>query len=257
MRSVALIAGTGSRELLRGLVREDVRVNIDGTAVALVLVHHPPFGFYYLHRHGPGHCVAPHLINHDAHFAALRALGVKRVVALSAVGSLRPDLEAGSAALPHDFIVGREATDRTSARPERLAPVHTDFSHPYCAALQRELRAALTGHPGFVDGVTYMGVPGPRYETPAEVALFARQGADVVGMTGTAEAVSAREAGICYAAIACVTNLGSGLAPQGVRHGAVATEMQAIVAGLRDPLLRALGLINDLPPCAACGSRGH
>ncbi|MBM3496501.1 MAG: MTAP family purine nucleoside phosphorylase, partial [Armatimonadetes bacterium] len=129
---------------------------------------------------------------------------------------------------------------------------HTDFSVPYCPIV----RQALHGSIGFrdmyrQDGVL-VGVTGPRYETPDEVRLFGAFGGDVVGMTGVPEAVAAREAGLCYAGLACVTNVGVGLSEGPIEHGQVTGAMQETVASLRDGIHDAVHSLSGVRPCTAC-----
>lgn len=188
----------------------------------------------FLARHGAGHRIPPHRIAHRANVAALASLGVRAALATAATGGLRADLSPGSLLLLDDlidFTRGRE----TLTFFERQV-VHTDLSQPYSPALRQTLREAAEalGIP-LVPRGTYLCADGPRYETPAEVRLFAAWGGDVVGMTGAPEAVLCREAGIHYAAVALVTNPGAGLMDAPVRHEDVEATMAE--AG---PRLRAL-----------------
>ena len=117
---------------------------------------------------------------------------------------------------------------------------HTDFSHPYDPDLRETLLATappeLTVHPRG----TYLCVSGPRYETPAEVRLFASWGADVVGMTGAPEAILCREAGLRYAGVALATNYGTGLLTgAALSHAEVEEQMALRRSALADWLLRA------------------
>jgi 5'-methylthioadenosine phosphorylase len=125
-----------------------------------------------------------------------------------------------------------------------VAHAHNDFTKPYCAAMRAALihAADATGatlHPAGV----YLCVDGPRFETAAEVRLFASWGADLIGMTGAPEAVLAREAGLCYAPVAVVGNLGAGLGGS-ISHTAVAEACQAATAQAVGIILEAIGRID-------------
>lgn len=158
----------------------------------------------FLPRHGANHEFSPHTVPYRANMWALRALGVRRIFAPCAVGSLTTALGPGSMVVPDQLV------DRTSARSDTFfdsGGIHVGFADPYCP----ELRAAATGLPGVVDGGTMVVIQGPRFSTRAESRWFASQGFTLVNMTGYPEAVLARELEMCYAAIALVTDLDAGI----------------------------------------------
>ena len=171
----------------------------------------------FLARHGEGHTIAPHRINYRANVHALHALGVRRAVAVNAVGGITPLMKPRVVCVPHQII------DYTHGRLSSFCDVdgaqvrHVDFSDPYTPALSSELieaahRAGIEVVPRGVYGATQ----GPRLETVAEIARMARDGCDLVGMTGMPEAVLARELGIDYACIALVANWAAGCDERGV-----------------------------------------
>lgn len=249
---IALIGGTGVGEFpLDGGVEERTVTTPWGTAsVRIGALRGRPVAF--LARHGPGHRLPPHRISHRAHIAALVLLGVRAVLATSAVGGLRSDLRPGAFVLPDDFLDFTRGSD--GGRTFFDAPghvVHTDFTDPYSPPLREALRAAAEriGLPVRPTG-TYLCADGPRYETPAEVRLFAAWGADVVGMTGVPEAVLAREAGLHYASVALVTNFGVGLSPTPVAHAEVEAVMRAAGGSLRELLTETVARLDasELPP---------
>jgi len=165
----------------------------------------------FLARHGDQHTIAPHEINYRANIWALRSRGVRNVVAVYTVGGIRADLGPGALAVPDqiiDYTHGRESTffDRS-----RGGVRHIDFTHPYCEALrQRVFKAAAAAGEEIVVDATYAATQGPRLESAAEIDRLERDGADMVGMTGMPEASLAREADLCYAAIAVVVNAAAG-----------------------------------------------
>jgi 5'-methylthioadenosine phosphorylase len=165
----------------------------------------------FLARHGAGHRLPPHRIPFRANIAALRRIGVRAVLATTAVGGLRRALAPGAFVVLDDFIDFTRSDGRGHTffdEPGQV--VHTDFTHPYSPELRAAvLEAAQALRIAVEPTGTYLCADGPRYESPAEVRLFASWGADVVGMTGVPEATLAREAGLHYAGISLVTLPGS------------------------------------------------
>ena len=159
----------------------------------------------FLPRHGRGHVHAPSDVPYRANIDALKRLGCSDVIAVSAVGSLREDFRPG------DFVLLDQYIDRTFARPKSFfgsgCVAHVGFSHPTCprlsdACAQAARAAGVTVH----DGATYLAMEGPQFSTLAESRLYRSWGADVIGMTGMPEAKLAREAELCYASVAMVTD---------------------------------------------------
>jgi 5'-methylthioadenosine phosphorylase len=164
----------------------------------------------FLPRHGAAHEYPPHRINYRANVWAMRELGVTRIVAPCAAGSLQPDVHPG------EFVVCDQLVDRTWGRADTYfdGPVtnHVSFADPYCPELREVALAAgtavgITVH----DGGTVVVVQGPRFSTRAESAWYRSQGWEVINMTQYPEAFLARELGICYAAIALITDYDTGL----------------------------------------------
>ncbi|HEX6840964.1 MAG TPA: S-methyl-5'-thioadenosine phosphorylase [Stellaceae bacterium] len=159
----------------------------------------------FLPRHGRGHRVPPSEINYRANIDALKRAGVTDVISLSAVGSLKAELPPGTFVLVDQFI------DRTVARSKSFfgtgLVAHVSFGRPVCARLGDALAAAgeeagITAH----RGGTYLCMEGPQFSTMAESNLHRSWGCSVVGMTNMPEAKLAREAELCYAAVAMVTD---------------------------------------------------
>ncbi len=244
--NVAIVGGTGFDALPPEIFAEtvDVETRFGGVQILSVSNNYvEPYKLFFLARHGLTHGLAPHQINYRANIAALAQLDVRALFATNAVGSLRLDLPPGALVLLDDFI------DFTRARPityfdagEKWA--HTDFSTPYSPALRQAiLEAARRLAVPLIETGTYLCCDGPRFESPAEIRLFAQWGADVVGMTGLPEAIFAREAGIAYAALGIVTNFGAGLTPQSVDHDAVTQSMASSIGAVRELLLTASGIL--------------
>ncbi len=182
---------------------------------------------FFLARHGPEHTLPPHRINYRANIAALKKIGVTAAVAIAAVGSLREDIAPGSRVLIDQFLDFTRGRDLTFFDGGADGVVHIDFSEPYCPSLRRFIsRAAdFLGQPLLIGGC-YACTEGPRFETPAEIKMLSLLGADLVGMTNVPEVVLAREAGICYAAIALVTNYAAGISLHRLSHAEVLEAME-------------------------------
>jgi 5'-methylthioadenosine phosphorylase len=209
----------------------------------------------FLARHGRGHELAPDRVNYRANLWALRQLGVTRVIAACAVGSLRADLRPG------DFVVLDQLVDLTRGRPdsyldseparfglEQTAVEHVGFAEPYCP----ELRGVLD-RDGVHPGGTVVVIPGPRFATRAESTWYRSQGWDVVNMTQYPEAYLARELGLCYAGLASVTDYDTGVegdhSVPAVTHQSVLAIVAAGAAATRSVLS---ALIPRLPAVRGC-----
>ncbi|MGH7110841.1 MAG: S-methyl-5'-thioadenosine phosphorylase, partial [Stellaceae bacterium] len=159
----------------------------------------------FLPRHGRGHVIPPGEINFRANIDALKRVGVTDILSLSAVGSLRADL------VPGDFVVIDQFVDRTIARARSFfgtgCVAHVSMAHPVCGRLGDALMAA-SGAAGTAlkRGGTYLVMEGPQFSTLAESELYRSWGCDVIGMTNMPEAKLAREAEICYATVAMITD---------------------------------------------------
>ena len=159
----------------------------------------------FLQRHGPGHRLSPSEVPARANVYAMRSLGVGRIVSISAVGSLREDVH------PLDAVVPDQLIDRTKARPSSFFEdgivAHVGMADPYCAGLSARLADAAEGEtPAVHRGGTLVVIEGPQFSTRAESELFRSWGASIIGMTALPEARLAREAEVCYATLALVTD---------------------------------------------------
>jgi len=159
----------------------------------------------FLPRHGRGHPHSPSSVPYRANIDALKRLGCTDVVAVSAVGSLRIDYAPG------DFVLVDQYIDRTFAREKSFfgpgCTAHVSVAHPTCPRLgQACLAAAQQAGIKVHTTATYLAIEGPQFSTLAESRLYRGWGADVIGMTGMPEAKLAREAELCYASLAMVTD---------------------------------------------------
>lgn len=159
----------------------------------------------FLPRHGRGHRIPPSEVNYRANIDALKRSGVTEILSLSAVGSLREDLPPGT------FVIVDQFIDRSFARVKSFFETgmvgHVSMADPVCSRLAGhvEIAAAAAGITA-VKGGTYLVMEGPQFSSRAESELYRSWGCDVIGMTNMPEAKLAREAEICYASVAMVTD---------------------------------------------------
>lgn len=206
----------------------------------------------FLARHGRGHRLAPSEINYRANVFGFKQLGCDAILSASAVGSLREEHAPRHAVIPRQFI------DRTRHRPDTFfgdgVVAHVSFADPVCPALADSLaesarEAGLTTHPGG----TYLCMEGPQFSTRAESRLYRSWGADVIGMTNLTEAKLAREAEICYATLALVTDYDCWReATEAVSADAVIAVLHENAAAARRTLAAAVPRVD---PARACSCR--
>ncbi|MEA2070914.1 MAG: S-methyl-5'-thioadenosine phosphorylase [Asgard group archaeon] len=220
--NIALIGGSGIYDFPAEKFSEKKIETPYGTAKISNYSLQKKNEFVFLARHGKEHSTPPHEINFRANIYALFKLGIRRIIATSAVGSLDRNLKPGQFALPNQFI------DFTSKRPAtffdgdfsvtlpnkltRTGVIHTDMTEPYCS----ELRQILGSSADKLDiqlheqGV-YVCTEGPRFETAAEIKAYKLLGGTMVGMTSATECILARELGMCYCTLALITNFAAGI----------------------------------------------
>jgi 5'-methylthioadenosine phosphorylase len=195
-------------------------------------------------RHGRGHVLPPSEINFRANLDALKRCGVTDIVSLSAVGSLREDLAPG------DFVVIDQFLDRTFARAKSFfgkgLVAHVSMAHPVCGRIGDALvAAAAASGMALKRGGTYLVIEGPQFSTLAESELYRSWKCDVIGMTNMPEAKLAREAEICYATVAMVTDYDC----WHPGHDAVTVEM--IIGVLHANAEKAKALVKRVVPLLA------
>lgn len=197
----------------------------------------------FLSRHGPGHRFNPSQVPYAANIFALKKLGVTSLIASGAVGSLQSKIA------PRDLVLVDQFIDKTFRRQntffDQLGAVHVEFSHPCCRRLREKLQSAAkhisaSVHP---DG-TYVCMEGPQFSSRAESLIHRRWGADLIGMTALPEAKLAREAQMCYALVALVSDYDCWRehSPDQSRHSL----LQEILGNLNEATENAIGLIERL-----------
>ncbi len=196
---------------------------------------------FFMNRHGAGHKLPPHLVNYRANIAVFKQLGVDMIVATAAVGSLKKEIVPGSLVVLDQFIDFTCGREHTFFNGGENGVVHVDMTEPYCPQLRKVLiECAGEENLPVVEKGTYVCTQGPRFETPAEISMFAQLGGDVVGMTNVPEVSLAREAEICYGAVAVVTNYAAGISDSPLTHQEVLDVMAANRHKLRRLLAKVL-----------------
>ncbi|HEX3032236.1 MAG TPA: S-methyl-5'-thioadenosine phosphorylase [Bacillota bacterium] len=249
--SYAIIGGTGvyDPKILTDTREEKVHTNYGDVVVKVGSYHGKEIAF--LPRHGAKHSVPPHLINYRANISALKQLGVTKILATAAVGSLNP------AMLPGDFVLVDQFMDFTKNRAATFfeggsqGVVHIDLTEPYCKELRGVMKTAA-GQLGLrlSEGGNYVCTEGPRFETPAEIRMYRMLGGDLVGMTSCPEVALSREAEMCYATVAMVTNFAAGISPTCLTHSEVVETMRQNGEKLRQLVMKTMELITEERSCA-------
>lgn len=207
--------------------------------------------FYVIARHGDRHTLPPHSINYRANIHGFKQLGVSRIVAFSAVGGINPAYKIGS------MVLADNAIDWTGGRVSSFYDsgfcVHIDLTNPFCRDLREAIKeAARIKGVALSDGGVYLCTNGPRFETSAEIKMFAAMGADMVGMTMFPEVALAREAEICYASINTITNLAAGLVAEKQLTADEVTEIGTKAADNVHKIISGLSEIQWTPRTCFC-----
>lgn len=159
----------------------------------------------FIARHGVGHVYAPAEVNYRANISALKMLGINHLVAISACGSLREDYEPGDIVVPDQIFDRTEGRERTFFGDGLIA--HISVADPFCRELSSQLVKSVAAVDGTVhDEGTFITIQGPRFSTRAESNTYRAWGMSIIGMTTSPEVFLAREAGMCYAVMAHVTD---------------------------------------------------
>ncbi len=246
---VGVIGGSGFYSLLTDAEAVSVTTPYGSPSDPVTIGSLNGRGVAFLPRHGNDHRFLPHRVPYRANLWALRSLGVRQVIALSAVGGLRPELGPGTMVVPDQVV------DRTSGREHTIYDgvgevAHVSLADPYCP----RGRAAAAGL-GAVDGGTLVVINGPRFSTRAESVDYQSRGWSIIGMTGMPEATLARELALCYTCLALVTDLDAGVeAGAGVTHAEVMSTFAANIPRLRELLVATLARLPLEQGDCVCGS---
>ncbi len=252
---VAVIGGSGFYEIegLADVMRVTIETPFGTPSDEIALGELDGVAMAFLPRHGVGHRILPGELPQRANIWALASLGVEYIVSVSAVGSLRQEIAPLDMVVP-DQLVDRTRGDRPSTFFGRGVVAHIAFDAPFCPVLSESLFHATSASDAEAHkGGTMVVIEGPAFSTRAESELYRSWGADIIGMTALPEAKLAREAGICYATLACVTDYDT----WHDSHATVSVEM--IVANLQRNVASARRIVADVARAlpartCACGS---
>lgn len=220
---LAIIGGSGLYELPGLSPCEHLAVSTPfGEVTDLQLGRWRSQALVFLPRHGRDHRVPPHQINYRANIWALKSLGVERIIAVNAVGSMQPNMPPGTLAVPDQLIDYTYGRAQTFADTFKDGMLHIDFSEPFSPELTQVLGLALEGC-GLTRrcGGVYACTQGPRLETAAEIRRLKQDGCDLVGMTAMPEAALARELSMQYASLCSVVNWAAGCSDEVISMAAI------------------------------------
>jgi 5'-deoxy-5'-methylthioadenosine phosphorylase len=248
MTAVAIIGGSGLTRLknLKITRREVIRTPYGEPSAPMVFGELAGREVVFLPRHGQGHTIPPHEINYRANIWALNQIGIRRVIAVNAVGGIGAEY-----LVPETLAISDQVIDYTSGRQHTFfggdskQVTHVDFSFPYCQGL-RELLIAAARQAGIavVHRGCYGATQGPRFETAAEIARLERDGCDIVGMTGMPEAVLARELELCYASVAVVVNPAAGKVSEVISLKEIEVHLESGMTKVRQLLEQVIPLLE-------------
>ncbi len=204
---IGIFGGTGVYD--SGLLKKATEISVDTPygkpSDSITIGEFNERKIAFLPRHGKKHTIPPHIINFKANIWAFKELGVKRIIAPSAVGSLREELAPGNFALPSQFLDFTKSRDGSFS--EDGSVIHISVAEPFCPELKDSvLKVAKNQNLSIHKDCTYVCIEGPRFSTKAESKFFRSTGADIIGMTLVPECQLAREAQMCYVSISTVTD---------------------------------------------------
>lgn len=203
---IGIIGGSGlyDQSIFENVHEIEVDTPFGKPSDKIVLGEFEGRGVAFLARHGQGHRIAPGEIPARANIYAMKSLGVTHIISPSAVGSLKEELR------PLDVVIPDQIFDRTRTRASTFFEggivCHIGFKDPFCEALSNLLLEIASGMKKRTHRGTYVCMEGPQFSTKAESLFYRSCGFDIIGMTALPEAKLAREAEICYATIATVTD---------------------------------------------------
>lgn len=244
---IGVIGGSGLYDMPGLVDREEVQLTtpFGEPSDAFILGTLGDVRVAFLPRHGRGHRLLPSEVPSQANMYAFRQLGVTRVLAVSAVGSLQEELPPGRLVVP-DQLVDRTRGIRPATFFGQGVVVHVQFDKPFCPELRQAMVEAARGQELPVkDGATYVVMEGPQFSTLAESQFHRAQGFDLIGMTALPEAKLAREAELCYATLALVTDYDCW------HPGHDAVTVEAVLQVMRQNTANAQAVIKAVIPLVA------
>lgn len=204
---IGIFGGTGIYD--SGLLQDSKEVVIDTpygkTSDSITVGIFKNRSIAFMPRHGKKHTIPPHMINFRANIWAFKELGVKRIIAPSAVGSLKEKIKPRHFALPSQFLDFTKCREGSFSKDGKV--IHISVADPFCPELQKIVtKIAQQQNTTIHKDCTYVCIQGPRFSTKAESKFFRSTGSDIIGMTLVPECQLAREAQMCYVSISTVTD---------------------------------------------------
>ena len=204
---IGIFGGTGIYD--SGVLQNSKEITIDTpygkTSDSITIGEFNKKKIAFMPRHGKKHTIPPHMINYRANIWAFKELGVKRIVAPSAVGSLKENFQPGNFALPTQFLDFTKSRETSFSENGRV--IHISVAEPFCPELQKAIINSAENQDVILhENCTYVCIEGPRFSTKAESKFFKSTGADIIGMTLVPECQLGREAQICYVSVSTVTD---------------------------------------------------
>lgn len=230
---IAIIGGTGLSELSGFSLEESHNIDTPygGTSSPILAGHLKQTPVCFLARHGNPHRIPPHRINYRANIWALKSLGIKKIVAVNAVGGIAAHMGPAHINIPNQIVDYTYRRNGSFCDDESAMPMHIDFTYPFDECIRNILIAkAEKLQLDFSSDGVYACSEGPRLETAAEINRFEKDGCDLVGMTAMPEAALAREKEITYASICLVVNKAAGKSDSVITMKEIE---QALKAGMR------------------------
>lgn len=226
--AVGIIGGSGLYQLLGQHISFKVTTPYGDPSSAIQSGNFAGKRIYFIARHGINHEIPPHNVNYKANIQALYDLGVRKLIATHALGSLNPSMTPG------DFVLSNQFVNRTWGRQDTFfngpETVHISTSDPFCEELRSLTEKSLSATPyRYHNEAVMLVIQGPRFNTRAENRIFYREGNDVISMTGYPEAALARERGMCYMSLGVITDMACVLNSQ--EHPELPSTHEEVVTG--------------------------
>jgi 5'-methylthioadenosine phosphorylase len=207
---IGVFGGSGFYSFLKNIHEVDIDTPYGKPSDKIALADYKGKSIAFLPRHGKKHTIPPHKINYLANLYSMKKLGVKKIIAPTASGSLQVNIKPG------DFVICDQFIDRTNGRKDTFFEgpevKHISAADPYCSYLRKiAVESGAKNNITIHDGGTVVVINGPRFSTRAESRWFSSHGWEVINMTQYPECFLARELGICYANIALITDYDAGI----------------------------------------------
>ena len=252
---VGIIGGSGFYDMegLKGIRKVKVTTPFGKPSDDFIIGKLEGVEVVFLSRHGKGHSILPSEINYRANIYAMKKLGVEKIISISACGSLRKEMK------PLDIVVPDQYVDRTNQARHMTffgdgIVGHVGFAQPVCGKLSKELYDAgcSLGVPMHLGG-TYINMEGPQFSTKAESEMYRSWGMDIIAMSNMPEAKLAREAEICFATLACVTDYDCWHLNESVESVSVDLIIQNVKKNIDNAKKIVRGVLKGMNADEACG----